>query len=177
MGMPELIDAFVSHLEGLARRKDRGAIAKLRRGTGRTAGSAVDALPLIVPFLPSDDRAAESFFLVGALFGMHPEPGGTGNFGDAFRRLGDHESAKKRFLALLNAHADDVGEHLRHAVSLARAKDVPIDYRRLLRDLTHWSHPERFVQLAWARSYWGRAAGADETAPSSSAAHTADKEA
>lgn len=180
MGMPELIEAFVSHLEGLARRQERGAIAKLRRGAGRGAGGAVEALPFIVPFLPADDGAAEAFFLVGALFGMYPEPGGIGNFGDTFRRLGDHESAQKRFVALLDAHRDDVGEHLRHAVSLARSRDVPIDFRRLLRDLTFWNHPERFVQLAWARSYWGRAADADadadDTREPSSAANPAEKE-
>lgn len=166
MATSESIDRFVTHLEGLARREDRGALAKLRRGAGRALGGAVDTLPLIVPFLPSDDRTAGSYFVVASLFGLHPESGGSGNFGDAFRRLGDHESAQKRFVALLNAHADDVAEHLRRAVALARSANVAIDYRRLLRDLTHWSHPDRFVQLAWARSYWGHAEeGKDEPNP------------
>ncbi len=162
MASSELIDRFVDHLEGLERREDRGALAKLRRGVGRRPGEAVESLPLIVPFLPFDDRQADAFFCVAALFGLHPEPGGRGNFGDVFRGLGEHESAQKRFVALLNCHEDELGEHLRHAVTLARFKNVPIDFRQLLRDLTYWTHPERFVQLEWAKAYWGHAARHDD---------------
>jgi CRISPR system Cascade subunit CasB len=160
--MRELIDAFVTHLERFARRDDRGALAKLRRGVGRPPGGAVEALPFVVPFLPPDERTANAFFVVASLFGLHPELGGHGNLGDVFFRLGNHESAQKRFIALLDCHEDDLAEHLRRAVTLARSKDVAIDYRQLLRDLSHWSHPRRFVQLAWARAYWGAPAHVNE---------------
>jgi CRISPR system Cascade subunit CasB len=171
MATSELIDRFVTHLEGFERRQDRGALAKLRRGAGRAPAWAVEALPLVVPFLPPDDGRANAFFMVAALFGHHPEPGGSGNFGEVFRRLGDHESAQKRFVALLNCHVDELGEHLRHAVTLARSNNVPIDFRCLLRDLTHWSHPDRFVQLAWARAYWKHAGnpGDDAHTPTATA--------
>lgn len=162
MATADLIDRFVGYLEGLARKEDRGALAKLRRGAGKRPGSAVDALPLVVPFLPADPWQADAFFTVSALFGLHPEPGGRGTMGDVFRQLGEHESAQKRFVALLNSHEDELREHLRHAVTLARSKDVPINYRQLLRDLTNWTHPDRFVQLEWARAYWGHTDRQDE---------------
>lgn len=162
MATREHIDRFVAYLEGLERRGDRGALAKLRRGAGRKPGESVDALPLVVPFLPQGDWDTRSFFTVGALFALHPEPGGGGNFGATFRALGDHDSARKRFAALLDAHEDELGEHLRHAVTLARSKGARVDYRQLLWDLTHWTHPQRFVQLEWARAYWGRPADPTE---------------
>lgn len=155
MATREHIDRFVAYLEGLERRGDRGALAKLRRGAGKKPGASVDALPLVVPFLPQDNWDTEAFFTVAGLFALHPEPGGAGNFGATFRALGDHESAKKRFAALLDAHEDEVSEHLRHAITLARSKGARVDYRQLLWDLTHWTHPDRFVQLEWARAYWG----------------------
>jgi CRISPR system Cascade subunit CasB len=40
-------------------------------------------------------------------------------------------------------------------VSLARSNDVPVDWGQLLRDLLHWGNESKFVQHAWARSYWG----------------------
>jgi CRISPR system Cascade subunit CasB len=158
MASREQIDRFVSYLEGLERRGDRGALARLRRGAGRRPGDAVDMLPLVVPFLPPGDWDTEVFFTAASLFALHPEAGGGGNFGATFRALGDYDSAKKRFAALLDCHEDELGEHLRHAVTLARSKGARIDYRQLLWDLTHWTHPDGFVQLEWARAYWGRPA-------------------
>jgi CRISPR system Cascade subunit CasB len=161
MAIPEQIDRFITHLEGFVRRDDRGALAKLRRGLGRPSGEAVEALPIVIPFLPDDDRRADAYFMVASLFGLHSELGGRGNLGDVFRRVGQHESAQKRFVALLNCHQDQLGEHLRHAVTLARSQNVPIDFRQLLRDVCYWTHPDRFVQLDWAKAYWGSTARPD----------------
>ncbi|HYD40347.1 MAG TPA: type I-E CRISPR-associated protein Cse2/CasB [Anaeromyxobacter sp.] len=174
--MRELIDAFVTHLEGLARRDDRGALAKLRRGLGRPPGTTVDALPYVVPFLPQDEKGARTFFLVAGLFGLHPELGGRGNFGAVFGQLGEHESAQRRFVALLDSHEDELPEHLRRAVTLARSKNVAVEYRKLLRDLTYWSHPHRFVQLEWARAYWGHPDQSSEPGPEQLSTSTRVKE-
>jgi CRISPR type I-E-associated protein CasB/Cse2 len=61
-----------------------------------------------------------------------------------------------RFVALLDAHPEDAGDHLRHLASLARAHNVSLDWEQLLRDLLHLRHPERRVQRAWAYDFWGR---------------------
>ncbi|MCK9459124.1 MAG: type I-E CRISPR-associated protein Cse2/CasB [Proteobacteria bacterium] len=147
-------DRFIGHLEALAKREDRGALANLRRGLGKPPGACAAMMPLIVPHLPEDRREHLAYFLVATLFALHPESARTGNMGTTFRRLGDNESAEKRFVALLDSHADELGARLRHAVSLARSKAEPINYRQLLDDVLGWDHPERVVQLAWARQYW-----------------------
>lgn len=149
-----LIDPFISYLEKNAKRDWRHMLPKLRRGLGHRPGEAVEALPFIVPFLPSDPDLHEIFFVVGTLFGLHPAPNGKGNLGDMFRRLGENPSLENRFVSILNSHIDELGDRLRHVVSLAKSKNIPIDYRRLLTDLVYWTHPNRYVQLNWARSYW-----------------------
>lgn len=150
------IDPFISYLEKNAKRDWRGMLPKLRRGLGRRPGEAVEALPFVVPFLPSDPRLQDAFFIVGTLFALHPAPNGKGNFGETFRRLGENESTTKRFLAILDSHPDELADRLRPAVALAKANHVPIDWRQLLSDLCYWTQPGRFVQMNWARSYWKR---------------------
>lgn len=148
---------FVEQLERLRDTGDRGALAALRRGLVKTPATEPAMYPFVLPWLPEDvpislERAA---YLVAALFAWHPVPGGEGNLGTAFRRIPDQSgSIESRFVALLNCHPDDLSDHLRQAVGLLRAKDVPIDWGRLLRDIRSWDHPERFVQRAWAREYW-----------------------
>lgn len=176
----EAVNRFVNHLYSLQRALEsvpqgrsraqasaaRAALAQLRRGTGKTLGAAIEPLPHVVPFLrdrdhvePWERKALEwerqAFFLVGSLFAQHPTAyEARENLGDALRHVGSHESAEKRFAALLNCRAERLGTHLRQAIRLAESKEIPINYRRLLFDLLEWDRPERPVQLRWARSYW-----------------------
>jgi CRISPR system Cascade subunit CasB len=66
-------------------------------------------------------------------------------------------SVERRFVGLLNCHADDLDKHLRQAVGLLKSKDIPIDWTRLLHDIQGWIWESRNVQLAWARAFWGQA--------------------
>lgn len=149
---------FIAYLAGLAQREDRAALAALRSSLQHEHGMAVAAFPYVVPFLDEQpgprDRA---YFLIGALFATHPEPGGV-SLGHAFRRLngdaGENESVRRRFVALLDAAPDDVSSHLRQAVSLCRAKGVPLDWEQLLRDVLAFPHPDRYAQRRLAREYW-----------------------
>jgi CRISPR system Cascade subunit CasB len=141
----------------------------LRRGTGKVPGAAVEALPHVVPYLR--DEAAEwerqAYFLLGSLFAHHPTAyEARENLGDALRLTGSNESAEKRFAALLNCRSERLGYHLRQAVRLAESRGIKINYRRLLFDLLDWSHPDRYVQLKWARAYWRP----EETAKTAAAA-------
>jgi CRISPR system Cascade subunit CasB len=159
---------FASYLEGLAEREDRAALAHLRRGLGKPPGTAPDMFPLIVPWTHTmPDWNADVYYLVAALFGAHPTNTEEGNFGDTCRIVhasrrtergaGDEEgvdSLERRFVALLNAHPDDLQWHLRHAVDLAAGEEVPVNWAQLLYDLCYWTHPDRFVQRKWANSYW-----------------------
>jgi CRISPR system Cascade subunit CasB len=150
---------FISSLEKLRDEKNRAALAKLRRGLGRKMG-APEMYPYVVPYLPDYPRGQENYFLIASLFAMHPESShGSGTLGKVFRRIlqesGGSDSVEKRFTTLLSGDLEDMGGHLRHAVSLARSRSVPIDYHRLLHDLEYWDHKDRFVQLEWARDFWG----------------------
>jgi CRISPR system Cascade subunit CasB len=160
-------DRFVKHLESLRDRGDRAALARLRRGLGRAPGTVAETFPLVQPRLPEGmpPRQENAFYLVASLFASHPGPGEAGNLGAAFARLAaqrDSASIEQRFVALLNCHEDDLPGHLRHAVSLLAASDVPVNWRQLLADVQRWGHPGRPVQRQWARNYWAGNGPAEE---------------
>ena len=177
------IHAFSEYLYSLSERQDRGALAALRRSLQDPMGMSAAACPYVVPFLPKepDLYRERAYFLVGALYALAGSHAKGVSIGDAFRRIQvdgstdgkDNPSTRARFVALLDAHPDDAGEHLRHVASLARAKEVSLDWEKLLRDLLGLRHPERRVQRAWAHDFWGRASTPDDvTTASSSAAKT-----
>jgi CRISPR system Cascade subunit CasB len=145
---------LIEQLEKLTVKPDRAALAKLRRGLGKSLGSA-EMYPLIIPFLPKHDYHHSRYFLVAALFGLHPQSTAREeSIGTIFSKMDASESVEKRFIALLNAHEDELDYHLRQAVSLARSREIPINYHRLLDDILHWTHEERYVQYNWAKDYW-----------------------
>ena len=153
---------FIGHLENLAHRQDRGALAALRRGLSASPGYTPETYPYVIPWLPNERSLVmeEAFFLVAALFALHPESrkptdGRRANFGESFAALRQKSgSMEKRFVALLASPWEDLPEHLRHAVALLKAETVSIDYSQLLQDLIRWNAESRFVQRAWARSFW-----------------------
>ncbi len=150
---------FVAHLERLRDADDRAALAALRRGLGKPPGSALEMHRYVVPWLAEQERpwADAVHYLVASLFALHPQPGGSGSMGTALARVAAStgaESTERRFVGLLNCHGDDLPRHLRQAVSLAKAHDVPIDWHRLFGDLMGWNHHSRYVQRQWARDYW-----------------------
>jgi CRISPR system Cascade subunit CasB len=163
---PDQAAAFVAQLRRLAEDENRGALAALRASLQDPNGMAAAACAYVVPFLPAAEnlRHDSAYFLVGALFALHWDAGGDGvSLGHAFRAMNDgqegpgkpdNESLRGRFVALLDADAEDLSDHLRHAVSLARAKQTPLDWLRLLRDVLGWDHPSRYVQSRLARDFW-----------------------
>lgn len=155
------VSRFIGHLKALRAKDDRAALAALRRGLGKSATDA-EFLRQVVPWSP--DRPIDGvnpFYLVGALFALHPEAGGRGNLGAVFRRLEANESRERRFVALLNSRLEDLPHRLRQAVSLARSKNQAIDYERLLRDLLRWEREDRQIQHRWARAFWAETSPAD----------------
>jgi len=178
---------FVEHLEDLVKTEDRGALAALRRGVGKPPGAAAEMHPIVVPWLPKSVtlRDIEPYYLTAALFAIHQEtwhPGkGTRtptNLGASFailRDLREGESLEKRFAALLNSHREDLPEHLRHAITLLKSRDVPVDWATLIRDIRGWDCEDRRVQLAWSRAFWGQQPEKERTQSAEGA--TADSQA
>jgi CRISPR system Cascade subunit CasB len=146
------------------KQKNLAALAALRRGLGKRPGEAAAMFPYVVPFVPDLSRRPEDYFLVASLFASHQlfwphpaDPHELTNLGASFHWLRskvDSGSIEKRFVALLDAPREDLPEHLRHAVSLLKAHDVPLDWLQLLLDVHGWDWESRSVQYAWARAYW-----------------------
>jgi len=165
----QFADAFIARLEKLIEKEDRGALATLRRGLAKEIAFEIYRFMPFRPEVWQEDAA----LLVGPLFALWHQgkdkvmnAGEDGNLGtsmlalvNAIAREGtDREDAMKsverRFGALLNCHADDLKLHLRHAVSRLKSKEVPVNWRLLLRHVQQWSHEDRWVQREWARSFW-----------------------
>ncbi len=159
-----------------AGKEDRGALANLRSGLGKKPGEMGRVHKYVVPFLSKAERYNDQwYYLIATLFGMHPrhkdpivheKNGGrwteVWTVGRAFRELKKKsDNMEARFIALLNAHPEDVGTHLRHIASLLKNNDVPLDWCRLFKDLCNWDHPDRFVQLQWARDFYAETSNDD----------------
>jgi CRISPR system Cascade subunit CasB len=170
---PDRATRFTEFLAGLADREDRAALAALRRGLGRRPGEVADPCRYVDPWLTPNDHAwiEAAFYTVASLFATHPlvwrragedaERGAT-NLGASLDRMAPgadsaRPGVERRFTALLNSDSEDLATHLRHAIGLLSAKDVPVDWAQLLRDLLAWNHPARRVQRAWARAFWRQA--------------------
>jgi CRISPR system Cascade subunit CasB len=163
-GQDDRVERFVEYLEKLHSAEDRAALAALRRSLGKTPGEAAEAHRYVLHFHPAVWEEP-AYYLVAGLFALHPaswrrEAGDKRptNFGASFawlRSNTDSDSIERRFVALLDCHENDLAEHLRHAVSLLRSKEIPVNWAQLLKDLRNWNHEDRFAQRSWARSFWG----------------------
>ena len=163
---------FVGSLIKLERDNDRSALAALRRGLRQPAFVDAEMHRYVVPWLSATDWGwrDDIYYIVAALFASHRISWSTGgdqdqisgrtNLGASFARLAPmnsekRESTDRRFTALLNSHQDDLPDRLRHAVSLLKSADVPVDWAWLLYDLRRWDWEDRRVQREWARAFWG----------------------
>jgi CRISPR system Cascade subunit CasB len=171
--------AFVAFLDSLVRNNDRATLAALRRARGRSP-TAIEAYQYVMPRVAEDtdgferEREEEIYLLVAGLFAFHQLPWpadysqkGYTNFGASMARLASAtESAgvERRMTALLACSFDDLPEHLRHAVSLLKSKQIPVDWMRLIGDLRRWNSEDRTVQREWARAFWAGARESGETA-------------
>lgn len=148
---------FVGYLLSLAKegQEDRGALADLRSGLGKELGQMARVHKHVVPYLPEHRYHDRWYYVLATLFGSFPKQRKGCSLGKAFKPLRQKsDSMEARFIALLNAHPDDLDGHLRHAVSLLKSNEQPLDWFKLLDDLIQWDHPEGHVQLAWARDFY-----------------------
>lgn len=150
---------FVAYLYGLAERGDRGALAELRRGFL----SELAVLPHVVRFLSPDASARNesTLSLVAKLFSLHPEKGER-TLASALRTIAQSsDSIDLRFRALLDCDREDLAVHLRHAVSLARAHALAIDWNDLLKTVRGWRAESHWAQRRWAREFWATTTATD----------------
>lgn len=162
-----LRESFIEYLEELHKKEDRAALAALRRGLGKRPGEEMSVYRYIgwcADKLNPKQEAA--YHLIATLFGLYPlecwrssdgDKNKT-NLGASLRRLKEQmggDGADRRFVALLNAHQEDLPEHLRQIVGLLKSKDVPIDWAQLLQAVEFWdADNERRTQRQWAKTFW-----------------------
>lgn len=150
---------LIGYLRGLANKQDRAALAHLRRGLGRKPGDAMEMYPWVGKFAGEETgRAHErAVFLTSALFAYYPDaPQNAGDLGSSVKQIAEKsDSIERRFVALLDADAEDLHYYLRQMIGLLKANSVPVNWEQLFRDIRNWSHDDRFVQRKWARSFWG----------------------
>lgn len=154
-------------------RRDRGALAGLRKGLGEPKGWH-PAVSMVVDRAIGDvdlyNSQRDVLNITAALFSLHPhirrrDEGVWGtslmeSLSQLQKSLGrtsdeDRQALDRRVMALLNANKEDVFHHLRHLIRLFRNSDVAIDWMQLAHDLDRWASPERSVQRRWARNWWG----------------------
>lgn len=152
---PDLnIREYIRKLENL----DAGDKARFKRNVGRTISESHDVLGLFYRLLPFgvSHYHVELYFLVATLF-PHCDSGGSGDFGTSLKQARDKKHSKgldRRVEILLDAEETQLTFHLRQTVHFLHSKRVRINWASLLEDLIYWSHPDRFIQQRWARSYF-----------------------
>lgn len=175
--MSEHAQSFVAHLEALKVR-DRGALAALRHSLAFPPGCYPKAFPYVERFASSaaHERDARRLALYAAagLFARHeqhqPEQSFASAFGELLRRRSkpneSNKSIEGRFIALLEADAENIFDYLRQAVSLLAADGIACDYARLLDDLSVWMNPQAEtdrLRQRWARDFYRAAQAATES--------------
>jgi len=171
--MSNLEERFINRLKELAAGQNRGALASLRRGLGQPPGTVAEMYRYVEPFLGGIESGARfkerAFYLVAALFALHPRSTDEGNMGTHLAKTRTDAGAdalERRFTALLAAHPDDLPEYLRQSVSFLKSKEVPVNWLRLVQDLQNWEKrddPQYSVQKRWAREFWRKHQSTDST--------------
>jgi len=169
-------EPLIRGLAQLKQRENRGALAALRRGLGKPAGTAPEMFPYVEPYIPVNDYAGrvDAAYLLASLFGLHPYDSGRSgevrtrqqrglgaSLAGIRRREGstdEDEGVARRFGAALNCDREALPTHLRHLMSLfhSRSPDTAIDFMQLYDDISDWDAPDRRVQRAWAAGFWRR---------------------
>jgi CRISPR system Cascade subunit CasB len=151
------ITTFVANLGRL----DAAGRARLKRNAGRSLAEARDAQRVFFQALPYELVGRlleeESYFLIATLYPMAEAQGGGTSLGTTLRRVRQGRgsaSLDRRFQSLLDSEREQLPFRLRQAVRLVNASDQSIDWAQLLEDLLGWEHPNRYVQLRWARDYF-----------------------
>ena len=149
-------ERLVSQLERWRDAKDLARLAKLRRVfNDATRHEAWEVLGRFGP-QAVDNPVYET---VTGCFALYPDAStDIGNLGAMLRRVQQLSEGSKwdsldaRFRRLVACRTkEELSEPVRHAVRLAKAKDAPVNYRRLFLDLWWWNDRTR---VEWAKSYW-----------------------
>jgi len=156
--MSDRVEGFIEHLRRLAHPEtgDTGAMAALRRSLAFEPGTYAKSFPYVEPFVSGDGWPRKALYLAAGLFAEHQKHQPSRPFARVLAEVKQErgsESLEQRFLALLDADEDQIAYRLRQNVRLV--SEYPFDWVGFTKDLLNWFHPDRFVQVNWARDYFG----------------------
>lgn len=151
----DMAASFVGML--LAKKEDRGSLAKLRCGlTDTMRPKMYSEIPQLPNFDTIGDRPCE---MAAAMFALHPEhTQEAGNFGVTCRRLWKDkkfETLGSKFPAILEKDEQDfelLVNLVGGLVRMAKTNEIDINYVELLMDLSNWSENE--TKISWCREFY-----------------------
>lgn len=156
---------FIDHLQRLSK-GDRGAMATLRHSLAFSPGDYPRAYPLVERFVASGwhelDARRLARYAVAGLFAAHPVQHQRSLAAALGQLVRDKQrpSLELRFIALLEADADTVMDHLRQVVSLLAADGLGYDHAALLQDLAialdagAWPSARDRLKRRWAHDFY-----------------------
>ncbi len=153
------MSGFIEWLDSL-NKKDSKVRAILRRSLAFEPGQFVPAYPYVEPFLRNEDNfwRRETHYLVAGLWAAHwrderwGHPMSLGEACAALQAASGSTSTERRFIALLDADAEQLPHRLRQMITLL--KEFAIDFEALLKGLLYWNGDQKRTQNAWARDFY-----------------------
>jgi CRISPR system Cascade subunit CasB len=147
---------------------DTAVVAILRRSAAYNPGLYPPAFPYVETLIHGQGEwRRQATYLVAACWAKsrrqrdESHPGPAQSLALALRRLSQDpknphasKNIEKRFTALLDADMDELPWRLRQITAVLDAATIAIDWPSLLSDLWRWNHPDRYVQVRWARLFW-----------------------
>ena len=156
----------------------RAALAKLRRGVGKTLDEAPETWEFVYQGLPDFGRKAEdAVFVALTLLALHSQSQAELcnkqgiSFGAAVAKLrtpDSEKSLKRRFdAAVTSKSSEEFAQHVRGLIQLLRAskKDTSFDYPLFAEDLywLQWPDARRRVMRKWGRDFYRLAPDTNNT--------------
>jgi CRISPR system Cascade subunit CasB len=153
------MSTFIEML-GEMSQKESKVRAVLKRSLAFDPGTYPPAFPYVERRLGEDDGnwKRSVYYLVAGLWAMNWREGnGAGqSLPSACCALyianEKSPSIERRFIALLDADEEQLAYRIRQMVALL--KEHVIDFDVLLKDLVSWNHPDKFVQIKWAKVFY-----------------------
>ena len=149
--------------------KESKVRAVLKRSLAFDPGTYPPAFSYVEHRLNNDDGEwkRKVYYLVAGLWAHHWRDrggGGRQSIANACRELywanDQSPSIERRFITLIDADPEQLPYRLRQMVSLL--KEQEIDFNKLSNDLLSWNHPDKFIQIRWAREFYNQAAEKNE---------------
>jgi len=153
-------------LDFLRRQKEnRGLMANLRCALVENKRRRIWPTLAYYEGIGNDFKALTIQYVAG-FFATHPkEDPNAGNFGYSCRQLMNEEERQKlmegdvgplsrRFQHLLAAEGDEVFGRVMRLLLRCKSEGIPINYARLLYDLSRWQYGTDSVRTQWATSFW-----------------------